>query len=137
MTVASVFDLVDTSTILDDGTMGLTGRRITGVRVALEWCARAIFTRRGSMRWARGEGACLTDLENADFSVVQLGRIKQSFDAQIQKVDFVAAVSSTLTVTAAGVATYAAAITIFGAGTYSLAVTVDQAGAALAAIGVQ
>ncbi len=137
MTVSNVADLVDTSTILDDGTMGMTGRRITGARVVIEQCARSILTRRGSMRWDRGAGATLFDLENADFSTEQLGRIKQSFDAQIRSVDFVAAVSSTLTVSAAGAATYAAQITVYGAGTFSLAVTVDGAGAALAAIGAQ
>lgn len=126
--MASVFDLKDTSTLKDDGTFGLTGKPIEGVRVVLEHCARAIRCKRGSMRWARAEGEDIGELENGDFSRTELEQRRAAYDRAIQRVDFVLGVQSTLTIGPDLKARYAAQILIEGVGVVPLAVTVDKAG---------
>jgi len=132
--MSNVADLVGTSTVKDDGTLGLTGRRITGVRCVLEKCLRSIVTKRRSMRWAPGEGEDIRELENGDFSPTALERRRVAYEAAIRGVDFVIGAQTSLRLVGT-LARFEAAITIAGAGTYPLAVTADKAGKVLADLG--
>lgn len=134
---ARVEDLVSTSTLRSDGRLGLTGRRITGVRCVLEECLRAIVTKRRTMRWAPGQGEDIRELENGDFTPTQLERRRASFDAQIRSVNFVVGVASSLRMSAPPIyfAQYIANIVIEGIGVYPLAVTAGPAGKVLADLG--
>ena len=132
--MARVADLVDDSTFDAQGRYGLTTRRITGVRVVLEWCARAIISPRGVLPWQRQKGEDIRDLENSDFRAAQIEARRQGYDAAIREVDFVRSVSSRLFVREPLVR-YEPRITIEGEGTYPLAVGIDRAGAVIVEFG--
>jgi hypothetical protein len=132
--VAKISDLSDDSTFGDDGFYGLTTRQITGVRVVLEWCARAILSPRGVLVWQRQKGEDVRDLENSDLRVAEIEARRQGYDAAIREVDFVRSVASRLIVREP-VVRYEARITVDGEGTFPLAVTLQQAGTAIAEFG--
>lgn len=132
--VSKVADLADDSTFDSAGRFGLTTRRIRGVAVVLEWCARAILSPRGVLPWQRQRGADIRDLENSDLRAAQVEAYRQGLDAEIRNVEFVLGVSSRLTVTEP-TARYEAKITVEGEGTYALAVDINKAGEALVKFG--
>lgn len=134
MTIASVFDLRDTSTFRADGSYGLTGRKIQGPRVVLEKCARSILTPRDSLPWATSETDDIRELVNGDFSPTELERRRADYIAAMLGVDFVSAVRATLSVVK-GLAVLSAGVTVLGAGTFPLAVNIKDAGPALASFG--
>jgi hypothetical protein len=89
-------DLRDASTFGPAG-VGLTGQRITGARVAVEWAARAWFTPRGALTWAQGKGVNLFDLENSTHDRTGLERWRQRLIAEASEVEYVADVKVTIT----------------------------------------
>lgn len=129
---AKVADLKDTSTVREDGTIGLTGRPIYGPRVVLEWCIRSILTKRNSMRWATDKGETLYDLENGDFTTTELEQKRAAFERAMREVDFVVGLTSRLTLDANHKATFTARVVVADSGVYTLAVSIDKAGAVLA-----
>ncbi len=132
--MATVSELSDDSTFDSSGRYGLTTRRITGVRVILEWCARSIISPRGVLVWQRQKGEDIRDLENSDLRPAEIEARRQGFDAAIREVEFVRGVASRLTAKEP-TARYEARITIEGEGTYALAVGINQAGEAIAEFG--
>lgn len=134
--VQRVIDLVDYSTFRDDGQPGVTGRRITGVRVVLEHCARAILTPRGSLSWARDAGFDIRQLENADLTATQRNAVKALLDAEIRGVDFVAGVVSRLSFDPTTfAAVYRPVVSVASVGAFPLAVSVDKAAGVLVDFG--
>jgi hypothetical protein len=132
--VRSVFALRDTSSFKPDGTLGLTGRPIVGVRVVLEWCARAIVTKRGRLRWAPNDGDDIREMERGDYSIASRERKREALNRAIQRVDFVTGIESTLRILN-GDAYFTARVAIINAGVYPLAVSIGEAAQAIVDFG--
>lgn len=134
--VQRVADLVDYSTFRDDGQPGVTGRRITGVRVVLEHCARAILMPRGRLPWALDRGFDLRSLENADLTASQRTAVKSALDLEIRGVDFVRGVASSLIFDPTTYRVeYRPFVDVALVGRYPLAVSVDKAAGVLVDFG--
>lgn len=129
-------ELVDTSTFDEQGRPGLTYRRITGARVALEWFVRAVLTPRDGIPWALGIGIDLASYENAALTTGQLAALRAVCDAQGMKgAIYATSVQSTMTTEPFedGLRlTYSPRVTLARTGTFPLAVSIDKAGVILA-----
>lgn len=79
----------DFSSFRENGTYGLTYRRITGRRVPLEGVARRWLNAPGDMPWDPVGGIDLAELENHDLSAAELARLGQILGAEARRVDFV------------------------------------------------
>lgn len=134
MAAGTIHQLVDTSTFDADGRPGLTYRQIYGIRVAAEWCLRAVLTPRGSLPWNRNRGVNLLDYVNADLGQSQLTALRTSCDREIQLVDFVVTVVSTLRIVA-DVLEYRPFVTFDGDTTRPLAVKASEAFGAIIDLG--
>ena len=75
--------LVDESTIKPGGelTFGLTGQRISGARVVLEWVIRSWFQPRGANRLAPNNTVDVRELENATLGERELAAWRTSLIA--------------------------------------------------------
>lgn len=125
--------LRDTSTFREDGSPGLTGRPIRGVRVVLEWCARALLTPPGSLPWAPGATSFdLAGLENADLTRTQLAQVRGLCDAAVRYggKPYVVGVRSRVEFVPGSLA-YRVGLVLQGAGVHPLMVHISEAGAAL------
>ena len=93
-------ELVDVSTFppREDGTvdLGLTGQRITGARVPLEWVARSWFTPRGVLR-NRARGIDLREMENATLGAGDEDRWRRALIAEAEAVEYVDSCAVALT----------------------------------------
>jgi len=126
-----VSQLVDASTFDANGKPGLTYRRITGARVALEWFARRYLAPRDGLPWALGTCIDLPAYRNATPTFGQLQQWRTALDAEGARSEYVVRVESTLVVEFETLR-YAPRVTIARSGTYPLAITIDKAGQILA-----
>jgi hypothetical protein len=92
--------LVDETTILPGGTLsfGLTGQRITGARVVLEWVVRSWFQPRGRNRLAPNSTVDVRELENATLGERELERWRVSLlaSAKAGGIGYVAGIDVTV-----------------------------------------
>ncbi|MEO7331601.1 MAG: hypothetical protein ABI193_23705 [Minicystis sp.] len=125
-------DLRDTSTFPPPDADGhvlvdLTGVRITGVRVAIEWVARSWFCVTGSLRHAPDRGRNLFDLANSTADKATLERWRQALIAEARRSEYVE--PSRVSVTLERVErtlVLAAQITLIDGKTYPVAVTIKD-----------
>lgn len=122
-------DLVDVSTFPpgEDGsvTFDLTGQRITGARVVLEWVLRAWLTPRGVLR-NTAKGIDLRGLENVTVGPGDLDRWRAACVAEAEAVEYVH--SCAVSVTLEGrTSVIAADVTLINGKSYPLAVTLAEA----------
>jgi hypothetical protein len=125
-------ELVDVSTFGPSG-FGLTGQKIRGPRVAVEWVARTWLTPRGALPWAPDTGRNILDLENSTHDKTSLGNWRTMLVAEAEASMFVESCDVTITL-AARVVTIVGELILVDGRTYRLAVTLAE-GAALVAIG--
>ena len=131
MPTLDISKLVDSSTFDTNGRPGLTYRRITGPRVALEWFARRYLAPRDGLPWALGTCIDLPAYRNAMPTFAQLRQWRAAFDAEGARSEYVVRVESTLTLEG-GQLHYAPRVTLARSGTFPLAISIDQAGEILA-----
>jgi len=86
---SDIFFGSDYSTFRQDGTYGLTYRRITGARVPMERVARRWLTAPGDLPWDPTGGFDVAALENGDLKPADFARLAQILATEAKKVDFV------------------------------------------------
>jgi hypothetical protein len=119
----------DYSTFRDDGSYGMTYRKIYGPRVPLEGVARAWLTSPGQLFWAPTFGYNAGRLLNAGIPAQTLRRLEPLLRTAAKQVDFV--YDAAVTVTYIGnVLTVAGLITLADYGQHPLLLTASQAAAA-------
>lgn len=97
-----IAQLVDESTFPPPAASGelaldLTGHRIAGARVVLEWVARSWLTPRGALPHAAGEGDDLRVLENSTLDAQDLQRWRSRLAGRAKSVDYVLACAVVIT----------------------------------------
>lgn len=127
----AIAELVDVSTFQrnEDGTseIGLTGARITGARVPLEWVARSWLTPRGVLQ-NRARGVDIREMENATFGLGDLDRWRAAMVAEAEAVEYVCRCAVAVELVAREVL-ITAAVTLVDGKTYQLAVRLADASA--------
>lgn len=117
----------DYSTFRDDGTPGMTFRKITGPRVPLEGVVRAWLTDPGDLPWAKTFGFNVTRLQNSSHKGDALKLLARRLELVAKDVDFVQGATVTLKPVGDGIE-ISGFIRLTGAGTYPLNVTASAAG---------
>lgn len=140
MTLA-IADLVDVSTFPPPGPDGdlqldLTGQRIAGARVVLEWVARSWFTPRGSLPRSPSRGVDVRLLENVTLGPGDLDRWRAALCSEAEAVEFVARCAVAIELVGRAV-TIAANVTLVDGKTYPLAVRIAAAAATVTIGGAQ
>ena len=122
-------ELVDVSTFPpnEDGSVrfDLTGQRIAGARVPLEWVLRSWLTPRGVLR-NRARGIDVREMENATFGPGDLDRWRAAMVAEAEAVEYVSTCAVGLVLDAREVI-IAAEVTLVDGKTYTLAVRIAEA----------
>ena len=124
--------LVDETTVLPGGelTFGLTGHRITGTRVVLEWILRSWFQPRGRNRLAPNSTVDLRELENGTLGEGDIERWRVSLvaAAKAAAIGYVTSIDVTVALVDRTVRVTAIAVLVDGS-RHELAVTIANAGA--------
>lgn len=125
-------ELVDVSTFGPAG-IGLTGQKIRGPLVAVQWVARAWLSPRGALTWALGRGINVLDLENSTHDATSLARWRFALVSEAEDVEFVHSCDVAITLSGRTI-TVAGSVVLVDGRTYRLAVTLAD-GAALVSLG--
>lgn len=137
MTTLALEQLVDESTFTEAGalTCDVTGRRITGRRVVLEWILRSWLQPRGKNRLAPNTGDDIRELENAtlDDRKLEAWRVRLTIAAKAASIGYLASIDVTVKF-ADRTTSIAARVGLADGSTSSLAVTLAS-GAAVVKFG--